>query len=272
MIFYNSSMPRAGSTLLQNILAQNPDIHATPTDGVLELLFGARKNYTECPEFKAQDQGDMLGAWRGFCRGGLKGYVSALSTRPNTCIKSRGIGIHLEWFQAFMGEQPKVICMVRNAKAVFSSYEKLFRAAQESHQGIQNHAQLQGTTAEKRVALWLRSAPIGLAMERFAEMRLRGTQGHCLIVRYEDLTKDPEAELHRIYEYLELEQYTHDFDRVAQVTQEDDVVFGMAPALHVVKPRVESPVNDWQEVLGRSVCEQIDVACAEYQQAYGYAR
>ncbi len=32
-IFYQSSLPRAGSTLLQNILAQNPDIYATPTSG-----------------------------------------------------------------------------------------------------------------------------------------------------------------------------------------------------------------------------------------------
>ena len=30
-IFYQSSLPRAGSTLLQNILSQNPDIYATPT-------------------------------------------------------------------------------------------------------------------------------------------------------------------------------------------------------------------------------------------------
>ena len=54
-IFYQSSLPRAGSTVLQNIMAQNPDIYATPTSGVLELIFGARANYTTSPEFIAQD-------------------------------------------------------------------------------------------------------------------------------------------------------------------------------------------------------------------------
>ena len=58
-IFYQSSLPRAGSTLLQNILAQNPDIYATPTSGVLELIFGARANYTNSAEFKAQDAETM---------------------------------------------------------------------------------------------------------------------------------------------------------------------------------------------------------------------
>ena len=47
MIFFNSSMPRSGSTLIQNILGQNPDIHSTPTDGFLELIYAARVNFTE---------------------------------------------------------------------------------------------------------------------------------------------------------------------------------------------------------------------------------
>ena len=54
-LFFQSSLPRAGSTMLQNILAQNPDIYATPTSGVLELIYAARANYSTSPEFKAQD-------------------------------------------------------------------------------------------------------------------------------------------------------------------------------------------------------------------------
>ena len=37
-IFYNSSLPRAGSTIIQNILAQNPTIYPTPTSGVFEIV------------------------------------------------------------------------------------------------------------------------------------------------------------------------------------------------------------------------------------------
>jgi len=54
-IYFQSSLPRAGSTLLQNIMGQNPDFYVTPTSGVLELLFSARNQYTTSPEFKAQD-------------------------------------------------------------------------------------------------------------------------------------------------------------------------------------------------------------------------
>jgi sulfotransferase len=48
-IFFQSSLPRAGSTLLQNVMGQNPDFYVTPTSGVLELVYAARANYTSSP-------------------------------------------------------------------------------------------------------------------------------------------------------------------------------------------------------------------------------
>ena len=50
------SLPRAGSTLFQNIIGQNPDFYVTPTSGFLELIYGAKANFQTSPEFKAQDQ------------------------------------------------------------------------------------------------------------------------------------------------------------------------------------------------------------------------
>ena len=54
-IFFNSSLPRAGSTLLQNVMMQNPDIYSTPTSGVVEFLLAARSIYSTGDAFKAQD-------------------------------------------------------------------------------------------------------------------------------------------------------------------------------------------------------------------------
>ena len=46
-IFYQSSMPRAGSTLLQNLMGQNPAFHVTPTSGMIDLMLGARIGYNQ---------------------------------------------------------------------------------------------------------------------------------------------------------------------------------------------------------------------------------
>ena len=64
-IFFNASMPRAGSTLLQNVMMQNPDIYSTPTSGVIEFLLQARTIYSSGDAFKAQDAEEMK---KGFTR------------------------------------------------------------------------------------------------------------------------------------------------------------------------------------------------------------
>ena len=88
-IFFQSSLPRSGSTLLQNILGQNPEFYVTPTSGVLELVFAARHNYSESLEFKAQDSVLMEEGFRGFCNGGLTGFYNSITDKPYVMDKSR---------------------------------------------------------------------------------------------------------------------------------------------------------------------------------------
>ena len=52
-LFFQSSLPRAGSTLLHNIVGQNPDFFVTPTSGLVDLMLGTRIGYNDNPESKA---------------------------------------------------------------------------------------------------------------------------------------------------------------------------------------------------------------------------
>lgn len=263
-------MPRSGSTLIQNILGQNPGIHVTPTDGFLELIYGARVNYTSNAEFKAQDSEQMKRAWKGFCFGGIKGYVSGLSDKPNTCIKSRGIGANYNWFASFMGEDPKVICMVRNVKSVLASMEKLFRATPEQARFIENASEMRGLTTESRVQQWLQGPPVGLALQRFGQMALEGISDKCLFVRFEDLTRNPDVEMKRVYGYLGLPGYEHNFNNIEQITKEDDAIYGLTPTLHKVKSKVEYIEPDYKDILGTNLCKWIDSTCQGYQEDNNY--
>ena len=74
-------MPRAGSTLLQNILAQNPDMHATPTSGLVHLVHTAKKGYTENVEFKGSDQYDWKKHFFKFVKGGMESLASSVDDK-----------------------------------------------------------------------------------------------------------------------------------------------------------------------------------------------
>lgn len=272
MIFFNSSMPRSMSTLLQCILNQNPDIAATPTDPVLEYLYGARMNYTGTPEVKAMDKKIAERTWNGFCWGGLDGYAKAYSPKSHICIKTRGGTIHYNWFKAIMPYEPKMICMVRNLKSIFSSMEKIFRANQTKHQSIQNHAEMKGTTTAKRIDIWAATVPVGMALERLNQTILEGIDKKVLYIRAEDLTIDPQKEMDKIYKYLNLDSYKHDFNNVEQTIKEDDSVYGLSDDLHTIRKNVQPLKADYNEILGKPICDWIDQKFAWYQQGFGYTK
>jgi sulfotransferase len=264
-IFFQSSLPRSGSTLLQNIIGQNPDFYVTPTSGVLELLFGARANFINSPEFKAQNQDEMTTGFLNFCIGGLFNFYNSITDKSYVMDKSRGWGIHYPFLNAFY-PNPKIICVIRDPKDILCSMEKNFRKNQHLDTSSVNHSKMTNTTTEKRVEEWSNSQPVGLAMERLYQMLREGLGDKVLFVKYEDLMFSPGFEMERIYDFLGLPNYQHDFDNIQQITKEDDEVYGIYGD-HKIKPKLEQVVSTAEEVLGESLCRWIE---QKYKWFYDY--
>jgi len=268
-IFYQSSLPRSGSTLLQNIMAQNPDFYVTPTSGLLELIFGARLSYTNGVEFKAQDSASMKKAFLAFSRAGMEAYFQALTGKPYVLDKSRGWGVHFDLLSMIFDEEPKIICMVRDLRQILASMEKKFRQDPDKHRPIENHANLSGTTTLKRAVLHLQTPPVGLALDRLIEIHQRGWEKKILFLRYEDLTAQPKATLQKVYAYLGIPEFKHDFENITQVTQEDDQAFGIS-GLHAIRPKVDPLANDYMTVLGKDTVRFVQMNFAWYFTLFGY--
>lgn len=269
-IFFQSSLPRAGSTLLQNIIGQNPDFYVTPTSGMLELLFSSMKTYSLSAEFKAQDQTQMRNAWLGYCNGGMQGFFNGLTNKPYVVDKSRGWGIHYDFLSTFV-DSPKIICMVRDIRAIYSSMEKNYRKNPEMDKGIINWNNGQGTTIEKRVEYWSQTVPVQLAMTRLKEMIDRGIDKKILFIRFEDLTTNPVDTLDSIYEFLDIPRYQHDFNAIEQITHEDDSVYG-AYGDHTIKKVVKPVPMDYNEILTPLVANKVFNTYPWFNEYFNYQR
>lgn len=254
-IFFNSSLPRSGSTLIQNILGQRDDMYVTPTSGTLELIFASRANYTESAEFKAQDAETMKKGFAGYCKNGLYGFYNAITDKDYAVDKSRGWGYYRPFLETFL-ENPKVIVMVRDLRDVFASMEKNHRKNPEKHDPIVQWGKMQGTSTPKRIDAWAQGPPVGMAIERLSEIMRQGYDNKVLFVKFEDLCMNPENELYRIEEYLGITHFKYDFDNVEQITQEDDAVYGYAN-LHSIRKSVKPVMSDAKQVLGKDVTDWI---------------
>lgn len=267
-VFYNSSLPRAGSTLIQNILAQNPDIYTTPTSGIYEMLAACRTIYTDGLEFKAQDPALMEAGFKSFLRAGIYGFFEPLTDRKYVVDKCRGWGAEWEFINAY-DPDPKIICMVRDVRAIYASLEKKYRKNPLVDHHIANWGNLTGTTTDKRIEVWSNNPPIGPSMDRLYQVLVQGLHTRILFVKFEELCADPEAQMHRIYEYLELPYYRHDFDNIEQATREDDRWYGVFGD-HVIRQKLEPVREDFREVLGPNACRIIEEAYKWFFNDFGY--
>jgi sulfotransferase len=271
-IFFQSSMPRSGSTFMQCILNNHPSIYAGNTDGALELLFGARANFSTSLEFKAQDKDLMDKAFKGFCLGGLEGYANGLTNKEYVCLKSRGWGVYRGFLDSFY-PNPKIICLVRNLKDVVASYEKIYRSNQLQHDAIRNDAEARGTTVHKRVDEWMHPTnTIGRAVERIFEMTRLGYDDKILFVKYEDLCLYPDKVMTKVYEYLEIPYYEHNFDNIPQTILEDDSVYGLGNGLHTIRPKLEMKPSDADKVLGKDITKWLYETYNWYYDKFKYEK
>lgn len=254
-IFFQSSMPRAGSTLLQNILGQNPDFYTTPTSGLIELLYRSRNGFTESPEFKAQDEHIMKRAFMGYCRGALEGYFKDITDKKYIVDKSRAWGINYDFLKQFY-PNPKIVCMIRDPRDVFASMEKNYRKNQHFNSGIVINPELKGTTVEKRVDHFAATPPVGLTFDWVKDMVSQNIHKNILFIKYEELTKNPQNELNKIYDFFEVERYNHDFSNIKQVTHEDDRVHGIFGD-HKIRHEVKPLKSQAKKILGVAACNWI---------------
>lgn len=268
-VFYQSSLPRCGSTLLQNILAQNPDIYATPTSGVCDLLLNLKHNYTNGIEFKAQDSNIMDNGFRSMCKGAMYGFYNGITGRKYVIDKCRGWSITYDFVNWF-DPDPKVIIMIRDLRSIVSSLEKKFRENQHLDSGLQNWNEMKGTTVDKRVDMFLSIAPpLCAPIDIIYDVIVRRIAQKCLFVKFEDLCANPDREILKVYNYLNIPCYGHDYNNVEQFTKENDV-FYRPFGDHHIRGKINPLEEDYLSVLGIHNCKYITEKYSWYYKAFNY--
>lgn len=246
-LFFNTSMPRSGSELLQVILHQNPQIYASATSPLLEYQFAARGNYT-LPEVQSQNADLMTRAFLRMCRGMADSYYAAITDRPYIIDKNRGWSHYWEWVNQW-NPNPKMICMVRDLRSILGSMERIYQANRSKPIGPDDPREIRNMTLSERLEFWLSTQPIGLALKRTQDLVERNIAGKILFLRYEDLCQFPLAAMRQVYEYLELPYFEHDFNNIQKQVEENDALYSpygshkIDPVLRAYKPR------DWESVL-----------------------
>lgn len=252
-IFYNSSLPRSGSTLLQNVFNQNPDIYATPTSGVVHYLDVIRMTFSQV-EFKAQDYKMMEKATLSFCRDGIKAFTNSISDKPYFIDKSFYWGMNFDYLKLINGENPKIVIMIRDLRDIFASFESNHRKNTLVYNENINWDNLECTTMEKRILDWTRKKPIGPAIDCLKDIINYRIDSKILFIKYEEFCENPNKEMDKIYKYLDIPYFQHNFNNVEQTTTENDIFYLHS---HEIRSIVNKKESQSEKIIGKPACDWV---------------
>lgn len=260
-VIFLGGLPRSGSTLLCNILAQNPRLHVTATSGIINVIVKVQEMWPLISEFQAAPRVECESSKIRVLKGILDAYFGD-APEGSVCIdKSRGWpGFpHLADLLVEDTGPAKFIVPVRDLRDVCASFEKLARKALRAGKSLARTDQLRAFALDHdplgRIANYtgpdhMIGRPVGYIKSALAQ----GFRDRMHFVEYEELTARPADVISGLYRFLELEGYAHDFANVKQVTQEDDWVH-IFPGLHDIRPEVKPQEPSWQSVYDKSVTE-----------------
>lgn len=252
-IHFVSGLPRSGSTLLMNLLAQHPKVHSTATSGLHEIGYIARQ-FSTTEEFKTipnPRDGEKL--FYDYVKGGCENAFNRLTDRPIVADKCRSWIGHLDMLFAIW-PNAKILVPLRDMRGILSSFEKKWRQHPFPFTAIERQTPQNWTTVEKRAQGWLNIPPLGIAVERLSDA-VKRYKNKLHFVHFESLTESSQETMNEIWEYLQLQAPKHDFNYVEQYTYEHEL--GWPYGDHTIKHKVTALDRDWDAILGREFCDQI---------------
>jgi sulfotransferase len=221
-----AGMPRSGSTLLCNLLNMNPNFHATATSPVIDVLNGIRSTYSHNPTFKTNDRLNQYDDMRS----GLKGFIEGFYGNKEIVFdKCRGWSNNLPLIDEILGhKETKIIWTYRNPVEVVSSIEKHYQKTillQNADESVGSDFTTLGTRVDNFINDGgIVARPVWLLNDAY-EM---GYGDRIMLIRYSDLTNNPQLILDSIHDFLGEERYQYDknnFSDLKQTTVEFDGLY-----------------------------------------------
>ena len=250
--FFMSGVPRSGSTLLCSILNQNPALFATHTSPLLDLLYLNEIEWRKNPSVIANPIPEQILNISESIINGCWEHVP-----QNTIIdKHRAWGRNLGTIQQIFGVKPKVIITVRDIPSIIASFMRLLRESNQSVTYIDQILKDKNkflTDVNRADILW--KDFIFDTWDSF-KTAWQYDKTSLLLVDYDDLVKTPDTELKRVYEFLELDYYQHDYNNIANAASDDDLIAWGLEGLHTIRPELKKTCQTPREVLGDKIFDK----------------
>ena len=227
---YISGLPRTGSTLLSNILMQNPSVYSGGRSALCQMMWdmqcsinGPAEDALKASRRLEQTSKDIMTELPALYYKSVSKDIVFDKCRTWTLYENH------QMIKRYIDKNPKVVVLIRPVDEIVRSFAKL---------RLDN-----GWVGDVYTDLLLPNTdPLTLPLEGIKYAKYIRDEGF-LFVTYKSLVENPSMVLEQIYKHCEIDPFAHDFDTIKQVFVEDDDVYGLV-GMHDVRQEIKFRANN----------------------------
>tara|TARA_A100000171_G_C2125717_1_gene143386 strand:+ start:509 stop:1300 length:792 start_codon:yes stop_codon:yes gene_type:complete len=248
--YFLCGLPRAGNTLLTSLLNQNPKIACTPNAFTSNITEAISKVETTLEYMNAPNNESLRNLLRNI-------YPSFYKDWKQKYIIERGLAgmpSNFEYLINYVDKDLKIVFLFRPVLEVLASFVAWSKKNPVNF--------LEGRTATNDEICDRLMEPDGLIMKQLscmANLMVPCNKKNGLIINFNDLVTDTKLTLDRVYNFLNIPKYKHQFTNLKQVNingiKYDDSVVGNN--LHKIRTgRISLSKTKVEKILSKKIIKK----------------
>lgn len=219
-----TGFPRSGSTLLMSVLDQNPLFEIGDDSELGNLIFQTLSFVRDNIGHMQLNHEIVKKSVINYCNAGANAWIDTICPPDKIFIdKERHWTNFLDLYFNVI-EDTKVIFILRDLRGIVNSFEKIRVNSLYYNKETEEHSVSNEliTTQRAMATLALPYVESAILSCKIIKETNFSHKDKIYFCRYEDLIQDPDNELNKIYEFLNINTFNHDFNNITQKGYNDN--------------------------------------------------
>ena len=250
-LYFVAGLPRSGSTMLINLLKQNPLIHGEAVSSLCSVFSSIHYSWNKLDSNKEYTN---IPAKINTLKAVLENYHNEHG-REIIFDKDRLWVTQIGLLEYIYQKPIKMLIPVRNPAEILASFEKI-RKHNPIHLTLSDDDLKESTSIPARAFFFAGpNGPMGLSYQAIKDAVTMCYLDRLLFVDYNRFCNSPKSQMKRIYDFFELSEFEHNFKQIDQTEVYNDDATRL-PNLHKIKPSLQKTTVNVVEYLGLDLYEQ----------------
>jgi sulfotransferase len=253
--YFLAGLPRSGNTVLSALLNQNSQTYCSPLSPVVSMLWNHDNLLTtEESAIKLQNNEPLFNVGNNIITNYYQNINKSIIIDRE---KAWGTTANLNLLKKYITPTPKIIFTIRPILEILTSWINILPENSFIDIEMQNNNWWYKDYLSKndnRCDYMMR--PFGqidkILFSINETIKPENKSAFCFI-KYDDLINNPQDTMNKIYNFLELPNYKHNFNKIQKIEKENDEVLGHPSNLHEIRPQLKKISQDPKEVLSEYV-------------------